>query len=266
SANLLAERQRAEAERETRREVEFQLAHADRLASVGKLTASLAHDIGTPLNSISGRAQMIMEDDLDAEEIRDYARRIFEQVGRVVEMIRQLLNFARRGEPEKECGDLNKVIKDAVMLLEPLARKARVKIESNLLGQGLQAFFNPGQIDQVVLNLTQNAVQAMQDTGGTVHISTFLDAQKRPLIEITDNGPGISPEIQKRMFEPFFTTKAKNEGTGLGLSVCQTIVRDHGGQITVTSQPGAGTTFRVCFPTIEKTQPSSSTQASLRAV
>jgi signal transduction histidine kinase len=235
-----------------------QLRHADRLATVGKLASGVAHELGTPLNVVAARAQMVAAGETTPEESREYAGIIKGAAERMTKTIRQLLQFARRGAAEKAPHDLHKLAAQAVELLRPLAKQGRAEIVVAPVDADVTASVDPGQIQQVVTNLVMNAVQAMPQ-GGTVTLTVGRERVEPPaelqrpegeylFLRVADQGEGIPAENLARVFEPFFTTKEVGVGTGLGLAVTYGIIRDHGGWIAVTSRVGEGATFSVYLP------------------
>jgi signal transduction histidine kinase len=235
-----------------------QLRHADRLATVGKLASGVAHELGTPLNVVSARARMIADGEANAAEAREYAGVIVGATERMTKTIRQLMQFARRGKVEKTRRDLRELARETLELLRPLADKRRVTLQ--LVASDLDATISVdgAQIQQVITNLTMNAIQANSD-GGTVELGLSRDRACPPMepggnetsalcLRVRDTGAGIVPEHLQHVFEPFFTTKDVGEGTGLGLAVAYGIIREHGGWIAVESQVGLGTTFSVFLP------------------
>lgn len=230
-----------------------QLRHRDRLALAGQIAAGIAHELGTPLNVISGRAQLIVEKDTTRDEIEKHVRSIREQAERMTATIRQLLDFVRRRGPDLGPADLNELCRQVLDMIRPLAGKRQVQLELVATGETAVVHVDYNQIQQAVSNLIMNAIQAMAEGGGQVRIRVYgvngepqKDAQVA--IEIEDTGTGIAPENVRRIFEPFFTTQKAGEGTGLGLSITEGIVRDHGGRIEVHSQVGAGSRFTLYFP------------------
>jgi two-component system, NtrC family, sensor kinase len=249
SGKLLAARNRAERERRARMEVEAQLRHADRLASIGRLAASFIHDIGTPLTVIAGRASMIVDDDRDggdAKNVRESAERIAEQANRISATIRRFLDFARKGTPERTQISLLAIVKDAIELLEPMAKKSQVRLTIAEGASDVEARVDKAQIQQVVANLITNAIQAMP-AGGRVTVAVGRD-EVGGFIEVSDEGPGIPESDRESVFEPFFTTKAEGQGTGLGLSVCKNIVESHAGRIELGTAASGGARFICHFP------------------
>lgn len=227
-----------------------QLRHRDRLALAGQIAAGIAHELGTPLNVISGRAQLIVEKDATRDEIERHVRSIREQAERVTATIRQLLDFVRRRGPDLGPADLNELCRQVLDMIRPLAGKRQVQLELVAATDRAVVHIDHNQIQQAVSNLIMNAIQAMTE-GGKVQVrvrSAAAEPDAQVAIEIEDTGTGIAPENVKRIFEPFFTTQKAGEGTGLGLSITEGIVRDHGGRIEVQSQVGAGSRFTLYFP------------------
>ncbi len=235
-----------------------QLRHADRLRTVGRLAAGLAHELGTPLNVVSGRAGLIASGRLSEEDTRRSATIIKNEADRIATIIRQLLDFARRNSPQRKSVDLPAVARQTVSLLSPIAEKRNSNIEFTAVPDSLMLRVDASQIQQVLTNLIMNGVESMPH-GGTVAISILTVSARPPegnagaagtyaRIDIQDHGEGISPEIMEQIFEPFFTTKSVGEGTGLGLSIAYGIVQEHGGWIDVSSQPGAGSCFSIYLP------------------
>lgn len=235
-----------------------QLRHADRLTTVGKLASGVAHELGTPLNVVVARAEMIARGETSADETREYAGVIVSSAQKMTRIIRQLLEFARRRGPRKEHHDLNAVTQHVLELLRPLAQRQGVTLSLDAAGGSHEADMDAGQIEQVVTNLVMNAVQAMA-RGGLVEVSVRRERAKPPAdhggaeaewlaLRVRDQGEGIPPDVLPHVFEPFFTTKDVGTGTGLGLSVAHGIVADHGGWIDVQSQPMHGSTFVVYLP------------------
>jgi two-component system, NtrC family, sensor kinase len=253
--NLMCER--LTAERSARESATEQLRHADRLTTVGKLASGIAHELGTPLNVVQGRARLIRDREVEGEEAIESARIVLEQAERMTALIRQLLDFARPRALRKASLRVGGLVERVFELVATIARKANVKLVAGA-DDHLRVDADEGQLHQVLTNLVINAIHAMPD-GGTVEIVTRLaDATPPPYvdrpaaswvaIEVRDHGIGMDPATRARIFEPFFTTKQVGEGTGLGLSVSWGIVREHGGWIDVQSEVGAGSTFTVYLP------------------
>jgi two-component system, NtrC family, sensor kinase len=234
-----------------------QLRHADRLMTVGKLASGIAHELGTPLAVVAGRAQMIGSGEAEGAEARENAKTIGEQVQRMTKIIRQLLDFARRETPHRASVDVRAVIERSLALLQTIALKQEVALHL-VEGEPATTQIDEGQILQALTNLIVNAIQA-SSRGGAVTVRIDAARARPPAdqggtevavlrLEISDGGVGMDTATIERIFEPFFTTKGVGEGTGLGLSVTYGIVREHGGWIEVRSQPGAGSTFIIYLP------------------
>jgi signal transduction histidine kinase len=235
-----------------------QLRHADRLKTVGRLAAGMAHELGTPLNVVAGRAGLIVSGRLSADETSQSAQAIKVEAEKMTAILRQLLDFARRHPPKRVSVDLRRVAAETVGLLSGFADKRQVTLSLAEEGGPQAAMVDVGQIQQVLTNLIVNAIQAMPDGGG-VEIDVVTRRAQAPeerggrqgdylVIEVSDRGAGVQPEDMEHLFEPFFTTKDVGEGTGLGLSIAYGIVQEHGGWIDVTSEPDKGSTFRVYLP------------------
>lgn len=257
SDQLAAQQQQIRDETAGRLATLEQLRHADRLKTVGRLAAGLAHELGTPLNVVSGRAGLIASGKLSGDEIIASAEIIKSEAVRVTSIIRQLLDFARPSKSQREHVDVGQLLQETLTLLEPLAEKRQVMFEAKHVA-GLSVSADRGQLQQVLTNILVNAIQAMP-RGGTVTTELRQDEVQPPgdhsgpsrhcvVITITDQGNGIRPEDREQIFEPFFTTKEVGEGTGLGLSIAYGIVQEHGGWIEIESEPGKGSCFAVYLP------------------
>ncbi|MGE0791421.1 MAG: sensor histidine kinase [Sandaracinaceae bacterium] len=238
---------RAEAARETAEKIAAveQLRHADRLSTVGTLSAGIAHELGTPLNVIAARAKMIERGESEGAEIPEDAKVIREQAERVTHIIRQLLDFSRPRPARRSEVDLRELLDSVLALLRPHA-KARGVVLSLAAGEPFALALDEGQLTQVMTNLVMNAIQAQPD-GGEVVVSLERRGEHVE-VRVVDRGPGVPAELRDRIFEPFFTTKEVGAGTGLGLSVVLGLVRDHGGDITVEAREPTGACFVVTLP------------------
>ena len=243
-----------EHESHARRDTEQQLWHAERLTTVGKLAAGVAHEIGTPLNVISGRAKMISSGEVQGNDAKENARIIHEQSLRIAKIVRQLLVFARRRAPSKGVADVRDLVANTTCLFEHLERKHNVRFLVNGGKEPAMACLDVGQIEQVLSNMVLNGIQSMPQ-GGDLRIQ--IEAETRQSngnsksfwrLDVEDCGAGITEEDLSHIFEPFFTTKDVGEGTGLGLSVAYGIVREHGGFIDVSSKIGYGSRFSIFLP------------------
>ena len=253
---------RAGAESEARAAALEALRQSDRLATVGKLAAGLAHELGTPLNVVAARAAMIAALEAEPDQLASYGRIIQAQAERMNRILRQLMDFARGGAApigaragrsgaEIDLGDLSRRVG---ALLAPLAAQRQISIQvGNALQRPVAARGDAAQVEQALTNLVVNAIQA-SPAGGEVTVEARLTRAAPPSddggaertyarVDVSDRGAGIPSEHGPRIFEPFFTTKDVGEGTGLGLSVAYGIARDHGGWIAVDSVPGQGSCF-----------------------
>jgi signal transduction histidine kinase len=235
-----------------------QLRHADRLKTVGRLASGIAHELGTPLNVVAGRAGLIASGKLDSHEIAQSAAAIKAEADKMTAIIRQLLDFARASAPRKAPTDLRTVVRQTIDMLDSIARKQKVELLIAADAEEAVAQIDTGQIQQVLTNLAMNAIQAMPD-GGQVRFSVGHRAARPPAegtgspaafyaVEVRDQGVGIPEEHLQQLFEPFFTTKEIGAGTGLGLSIAYGIVQEHGGWIDVASRVGEGSCFTVYLP------------------
>jgi signal transduction histidine kinase len=235
-----------------------QLRHADRLGTVGKLASGLAHELGTPLNVVAGRAKMIANGEIeDAAEGVESARIIADQAERMTRIVRQLLDFARHRPAEKRRTDLGALARQTASLLAPIAFEQGVTVGYEEPAEPVFARIDAAGIQQALTNLLLNAIQASRPGSGvTISLAAHENANvvkgsyEGPwaLIGVRDHGAGISDEAMPQLFDPFFTTKPVGEGTGLGLSVSHGIVEEHGGLIEVASEPSRGSCFQVWLP------------------
>ena len=256
SAELAAAEHHARELEEARLHAQQQLEHAERLATVGQLAAGVAHEIGTPLQAISLRANLIAARAGHVEGIAEFTHAIEVQSRRVADIVRNLLSFARRRPPRSLRRDLGEVVEDAVALIEAAHPSAR--IERELAPDPLLADADAEQLGHVITNLLVNGMHAMPE-GGRLRVGTAKGVVQPPpevgayaaeygRLWVEDEGHGIPDDVLPHLFEPFFTTKPPGEGTGLGLSIVYGIVKEHGGWIDVKTRPGEGTRFTVYLP------------------
>jgi signal transduction histidine kinase len=247
-------------ERRARTETLEQLRHADRLSTVGRLASSIAHELGTPLNIVSGRATMIASDETASEETKENARRIVEQAERMTSTIRETLEFSRRRPIDRRQTSIGEVLEHAVVLLEPILDDKSIVVR--IAGaKEVVADIDARKILQVLTNLVMNASHAMPN-GGTITLRVEREHVDEPKdrhasagdfvkVSVEDEGVGIPQERLDDIFDAFST--GREQGTGLGLSVCKGIVREHDGWIEVASKVGRGTQFMVYLPESEAT-------------
>jgi two-component system NtrC family sensor kinase len=255
---LIESQKKIEEETASRVAAMAQLRHADRLRTVGRLASGVAHELGTPLNVISGRAGLIASDKLNDEQRTQSALTIKAEADRMAGTIRQLLDFARRNRPNKASIDLLQVARQTIELLSPLAEKRKLRLSLSPESGEYEALADVGQVQQVLTNLIVNAMHASSEDGA-VEVSIERREATPPeehdgtpgeydCIRVEDHGQGIKPEDLDHLFEPFFTTKDVGEGTGLGLSIAYGMVHEHGGWIDVVSEVGKGSCFTVYVP------------------
>jgi len=232
-----------------------QVIEAGKMAAVGELAADIAHEINNPVAIMTEEAGWILDilagDDqtspANLAEMRRALNQIRVQGARCRDVTHKLLNFARKGDPLVKAVDLNDLVAEMTELSARRARYAGVRLRTDLAPGLAQVAGLPSELQQILLNLINNALDAMGKNGGDLTITT-RPADKRVKLSVADTGHGIPKALQPRIFEPFFTTKAPGTGTGLGLSICAGIVKKLGGEITVVSEPEQGTTFTVLLP------------------
>jgi signal transduction histidine kinase len=229
-------------------ETQQQLRLMERVAELGTLAASMAHEIGTPMNVILGRAEMLMQR-TDDETMKKGLAIIAAQVERVTRLMNQLLAFARRGPPNFRPVDLRDVVKNCLDAVEERLSRHCVQVVSEHDEELPLIHGDSDLMMQVLLNLVLNAVQAMPESG-TLRVAAAREGEQHIRLTVADTGHGIPPDVLPKIFEPFVTTKERGKGTGLGLTVVLGIVQEHGGSITVESTPGQGTTFTLLLPRV----------------
>lgn len=235
-----------------------QLRHEDRIRTVGRLASGIAHELGTPLNVISGRASMIATSDLPFAKIVENANVIKKQSDRITKIVRQLLDFARHSYSHKQIVDLQHIINRTLELLTPLSRKQSITM--SFLNSNVSAVVkvDAGQIQQVLMNIIINGIHSMPK-GGSLELELWseyvgseqiLENQQPQYVrlDVRDTGEGIPEKNIKHIFEPFFTTKDAGKGTGLGLSIADGIIREHNGWIEVASEIAKGSCFSIYLP------------------
>ena len=239
-------------------QLDNQLIQASKLASIGELSAGVAHEINNPLAIILTERQILLDvagqtramDDDFKEQFDASMKQIDMQIQRCKRITHNLLRFSRRTQSVFEGVDLNEFIREVVELMEREAGTSGIKFRTDLYQNLPEIPTDPSQLQQVFLNLITNAIDAHDGRPyGSIHITTACDDQKQGVrIIVADTGSGIRPENLENIFDPFFTTKAVGKGTGLGLSICYSIMQRLGGAVTVTSEPGVGTEFSLFLP------------------
>ncbi len=264
--------------------VQSQLVHQEKMASLGRLVAGIAHELNNPINFVHGNLPYLkqyveelkkvvaaidhlpeqdrkpvdelkisLKYDFLVTDLDNIIADLYEGTERIRHIIKNLKSFSRLDEAELKEASINEGIESTLKILSQYYGRDQIPVNSNLAEANLpQVLCYPGQLNQVWMNLLSNAAQAMGsvpeprlDVRGTLEQSSVL-------VEIHDCGPGIKPDIQSKIFDPFFTTKPVGQGTGLGLSICHSIIERHGGQIWLTSVPGEGTSFFVRVPLVAK--------------
>ncbi len=228
-----------------RKQIEEQLRFTERLAELGTLASGMAHEIGTPMSVILGRAEYLMHR-TDDEATKKGLGTIVTQVERITKVMNQLLAIARRRPAERRAVNLGQTIEDNLEMFRERLARHRIQVEIAFAESVPSILGDADQMSQVFLNLIMNAIHAMPD-GGTLRVEgTQVNGNVR--LSLADTGHGIPTEHLPRIFDPFFTTKETGKGTGLGLTVVKGIIEEHGGTITVKSEPGRGTTFTIILP------------------
>jgi two-component system sensor histidine kinase HydH len=231
------------------RDLQEKVRRSERLASLGRLAAGIAHEIRNPLSSIRGFAQYFMNRLKGHEEEQGYASIMVKEVDRLNRVVTDLLDFSRPKEPHRELQPLQNILSHSVKLLGPELRKKGVQVEEEYEPDLPPALVDRDQLSQAFLNLLLNSLESIEG-GGKIRITLKKgDNQHGIKVAVADTGRGISPEDLGRVFEPFFSTK--RGGTGLGLAIVHQIVESHGGEVEVESTEGTGTTFRITLPTRE---------------
>lgn len=223
-----------------------QLIQSEKLAAVGQLAAGIVHDVKNPLGVIKGMAEELMFDAEDDPDTHSGLQIIRDNATRANVIVTDLLKFARQSTPTLQQRDLRETVEGSLRLTDYLIRKGKVEVLRELPESPVWATYDAQQIEQVIINLIQNAVQAMPD-GGELHVA-LTESDESVELAVQDSGTGIQPEELSHIFEPFFTTKPEGQGTGMGLAVSYGIVSRHGGQIDVESEPGEGTKFTINLP------------------
>ncbi len=254
-ARDITERKQAEEEMRRQRETLYQ---SEKLATMGQLLAGVAHELNNPLSVVMGQAALLRQS-IRSKQQSERAQKIVQAADRCARIVNNFLALARQRPPERQPVQLNQVVREAVELLAYPLRVDGVEVSFELTEELPILRADPHQLHQVVVNLVANAHQAMRETATPRRLrlktGVSIDGQ-HVWLEIRDNGPGIPPELQGRIFEPFFTTKPPGVGTGLGLSLCQGIVENHGGRISVDSVIGQGAAFHVLLPVAGLEDPS----------
>lgn len=241
------------------RNIQAKMVQTEKMAALGHLVSGIAHELNNPLTAIMGYAQLLLGKRLAAAQLSE-AEKVYQEAERARRIVKNLLYFARETRSERSRVDLNEIIERTLALRSYELRVEDIAVECDLAPHLPTTLADPYQLQQVILNLLVNAEQALLEARGrgnvwirTRHVIEGIGKRMRDhiLLEVSDDGPGIPPEIASRIFDPFFTSKPSGEGTGLGLSIVYGIVHQHGGEVTFENQPGAGVKFMVDLPVIE---------------
>jgi len=241
-------------------ESQRQLSQSEKLAAVGQVTATMAHQIGTPLNSISGYIQLMRQDGNLQPKDQGRLRIVESQLDRLADSVKNLLSFTQQPKPQLKSLEVNEVLEELIRLSEPWFLARNVKLTTYLSPNLPPISGDPTQLQTLFLNLITNALDAMPKGGAltirTRHAPHSLSSKAGRWLEISiaDTGIGITEESKKRIFEPFFTTKKMGEGTGLGLAICEKIIKEHSGRIELESEVGRGSTFFISLPVFERNE------------
>src|SRR6266849_803861 len=227
-----------------------QLLQSEKMSAIGQLIAGVAHELNNPLTAILGYAQLLESEGL-GERAADFVGKLFKQAQRTHRVVQNLLSFARQRKPEKQQVDVRKVLQETLALRDYDLRVNNIKLEQQVDPDLPAVTADPHQLEQVFLNIINNAVDAMLEAGkgGSLKVRMYVK-DGDVLAEFQDSGPGIKEP--GKIFDPFYTTKDVGKGTGLGLSICYGIVKEHGGDITARNCPDGGAIVEVRFPSSDR--------------
>jgi len=226
--------------------LQAQLVQSEKLASLGQLVGGAAHELNNPLTAVMGYSDMLAATELNGEQ-RILMQKIEHQVRRTRTLVSSLLSFAKQVPTDKTLVDVNTLVQTAVKLCLPQSRGPNVQVHTNFARELPRVLGDSNQLLQVCLHITNNALHALTDTGGTLTVSTRLQ-DASVLLEFSDDGPGM--QEPDRVFDPFYTTRPVGQGPGLGLSVCYGIIQEHNGKITCQNRPEGGAIFRIELPAV----------------
>jgi signal transduction histidine kinase/CheY-like chemotaxis protein len=250
TGNLQLSRMQLEKTVETLKSTQGQLIQSEKLSAVGEFVAGVAHELNNPLAAVVGFSEMLKDNDVDTKN-RRYLDMIYKSAQRCQKIVQSLLSFARRHQAERKPMSVNAMVEAVLEMLNYQLRTSNIEVVTQLDPTLPVVLADGHQIQQVLLNVINNARQAIEglQSGGQIKIVTETFGENVRII-VRDNGPGISAENLVKIFDPFFTTKQVGLGTGLGLSLCYGIVKEHGGSITPSSRPGEGATFAIELPVL----------------
>jgi PAS domain S-box-containing protein len=235
------------------RRTQEQLLQSEKMSAVGQLIAGVAHELNNPLTAILGYAQLLESEGLNTRA-QDYVGKLFKQAQRTHRVVQNLLSFARQRTPQRDEVDVRKVVEETLALRDYDLKINNIKVERDLPSEPASVIADPHQIEQVFLNIINNAVDAILETGRSGKLKIRIQCQNgNVLTQFSDDGAGIKDP--KRIFDPFYTTKSVGKGTGLGLSICYGIVKEHGGDITANNAPEGGAIIEVKLPAVTSAAP-----------
>jgi len=234
------------------RRTQEQLLHSEKLAAVGQLISGVAHELNNPLTAILGYSQLLTASGEIGTRALGYVDKVYKQAQRTHRIVQNLLSFARQHKPERVPVNVNSIVEDTLALRDYDLRMSQIQVSLELCESLPEISADPHQLQQVFLNLINNAVDAILEVGsvGELRVRTGVE-EDQIFIEFTDSGPGVKDS--SRVFDPFYTTKPVGKGTGLGLSICYGIITEHGGSILVKNGPQRGATFRIELPLPSRT-------------
>ncbi len=259
--NLQRSREQLEHTVETLKSTQAQLVQSEKLSGIGQFVAGVAHELNNPLTTVMGFSELLARSDTNAQHKR-HLEMIHKSAQRCQRIVQSLLSFARRHQPERKLCNVNELIENAVEFLLYQLRTSNITVQTRLDPALPRAMLDPHQLQQVFLNIINNARQAIESyrSDGLIQVTTEKSGNNIR-ITLKDNGPGIPEHNLSRVFDPFFTTKEVGQGTGLGLSLCYGIVREHGGAINVRSKLGDGAAFVIDLPAASESEMRSSALA-----
>jgi PAS domain S-box-containing protein len=237
-----------------RRNIERQLLQADKLASLGQLSAGVAHEINNPLGLILGYTQLLIRSESDESKKREDLKTIERHTRNCKSIVEALLNFARKTATERTSVDINQAVREVITVIKHQFELDNVRVEVDYDDTVPTFSGDKEKLKQVMMNLVMNAEQAIKNSGRVSISTTFIPESGEIRVTVQDTGAGIPKEIIDKIFDPFFTTKPVGQGTGLGLSVSYGIVKEHNGKILVDSEPGKGTSFTIVLPVLQNEQ------------
>ena len=234
------------------KELQHKLLQTEKMAAVGTLAGGVAHEINNPLGAILAFSQLGLLDAPPGSTLYEFLSEIERAAQRAKKIVSSLLRFSRPSPGERRPVDLGEVCEQAVFLCRTQYKRAAIGVELDFADDVPRALGDSNQLQQVVVNLVSNAFGALDGQNGTIRLSTALSPTGEVRLRVQDDGPGIPERHLAKVFDPFFTTKAEGKGTGLGLSISYSIIKDHGGTITVESTPSKGACFEILLPRAEE--------------